>query len=141
MNKLKVAFLCTHNSCRSQMAEAITKLKYPDSIEPYSAGTTLKDRINPDAVRLVKERYKIDMEDEQKPKLLYDIPPVDIVITMGCGVVCPLLPYDYYEEDWGLDDPAGQPDEEYYKVMDTIEGKLVGLAGRYEEYIKNKNNV
>lgn len=93
MKKTKVAFVCVHNSCRSQIAEALTKKFAGDSIEVYSAGTELKDQINQDAVRLVKEIYAIDMEETQKPKLLDDIPEVDYLITMGCNVVCPILPY------------------------------------------------
>ena len=85
MKKTKVAFVCVHNSCRSQIAEALTKKFAGDSIEVYSAGTELKDQINQDAVRL--------MEETQKPKLLDDIPEVDYLITMGCNVVCPILPY------------------------------------------------
>ena len=93
MKKTKIAFVCVHNSCRSQIAEALTKKFASNSIEVYSAGTELKDQINQDAVRLVKEIYGLDMEETQKPKLLNDIPEVDYLITMGCNVVCPILPY------------------------------------------------
>ena len=99
MEKTKVAFVCVHNSCRSQIAEALTKKFAGDSIEVYSAGTELKDQINQDAVRLVKEMYAIDMEETQKPKLLDDIPEVDYLITMGCNVVCPILPYTVKKDD------------------------------------------
>lgn len=101
MKKIKVAFVCVHNSCRSQIAEALTKKFAGDSIEVYSAGTELKDQINQDAVRLVKEMYAIDMEETQKPKLLDEIPEVDYLITMGCNVVCPILPYTVKTDDWG----------------------------------------
>lgn len=74
----------------------------------YPSGTKLKDKINQDAVRLIKEMYDIDMEKTQKPKLITDIPPVDYVITMGCNVTCSVLPYEYKSEDWGLDDPTGK---------------------------------
>ena len=99
MKKTKIAFVCVHNSCRSQIAEALTKKFACDSIEVYSAGTELKDQINQDAVRLVKEIYGIDMEETQKPKLLNDIPEVDYLITMGCNVVCPILPYTVKKDD------------------------------------------
>lgn len=85
MKKTKVAFVCVHNSCRSQIAEALTKKFAGDSIEACSAGTELKDQINQDAVRLIKEMYAIDMEETQKQKLIDDIPEVDYLITMGCG--------------------------------------------------------
>lgn len=74
------------------MAEALGKHFAGDVFESYSAGTEIKDRINPDAVRLMKQLYGIDMEATQRPKLLQDISPVDVVITMGCNVECPYLP-------------------------------------------------
>ena len=93
MSKPKVAFICVHNSCRSQIAQALGRHLAADVFESYSAGTELKDRINPVAVRLMKERCHIDMEAEgQHSKLLSDLPPVDGVITMGCNVQCPALP-------------------------------------------------
>lgn len=127
MSKPKVAFICVHNSCRSQIAEALGKHFASDVFESYSAGTEIKDRINPDAVRLVKERYGIDMELTQRPKLLADIPPVDIVVTMGCNVECPYLPCKR-REDWGLSDPTGQNDQEFLSVIRTIELKIAELA-------------
>jgi arsenate reductase len=122
----KVAFICVHNSCRSQIAEALGKHLASDAFESYSAGTELKDRINPDAVRIMKQLYGIDMEVTQHPKLLQDIPPVDIVVTMGCNVECPYLPCER-REDWGLDDPTGKTDEEFIKVIQTIEAKIKAL--------------
>jgi len=122
----KVAFICVHNSCRSQIAEALGKYYASDVFESYSAGTELKDRINPDAVRIMKRLYGIDMEITQRPKLLQDIPPVDIVVTMGCNVECPYLPCKR-REDWGLDDPTGKTDEEYIKVIRVIEAKIINL--------------
>jgi len=126
VSKPKIAFICVHNSCRSQIAEALGKHFAADVFESYSAGTELKDRINPDAVRLVKEHYGIDMELTQRPKLLADIPPVDVVVTMGCNVECPYLPCRR-REDWGLDDPTGKGDEEFLSVIRTIEGKITEL--------------
>lgn len=123
MSKPKVAFICFHNSCRSQIAEALGKHLAADVFESYSAGTELKEHINPDSVRLMKQLYGIDMELTQRPKLLADIPPVDVVITMGCNVECPHLPCKC-REDWGLDDPTGKPDEEFIKVIEIIETKI-----------------
>ncbi|MPM14799.1 Arsenate reductase [bioreactor metagenome] len=125
--KAKVAFICVHNSCRSQIAEALGKHFAADVFESYSAGTELKDRINPDAVRFMKELYGIDMELTQRPKLLEDIPPVDVVVTMGCHVECPYLPCKR-REDWGLPDPTGKSDEEFLSVIRTIEEKITQLA-------------
>ena len=123
MNKKRVAFICVHNSCRSQIAEALGKKYASDQFEFYSAGTETKPQINQDAVRLMKDIYDIDMEREQYSKLLSDIPPVDIVITMGCNVQCPFLPCEH-REDWGLDDPTGKDDIEFVKVIKEIEKKI-----------------
>ncbi|MBS5965225.1 arsenate reductase ArsC [Finegoldia magna] len=132
MKKTKVAFVCVHNSCRSQIAEALTKKFAGDSIEVYSAGTELKDQINQDAVRLVKEMYNIDMEKTQKPKLIEDIPEVDYLITMGCNVVCPVMPYTVKKDDWGLEDPTGKKDDEFIAVIKTIEKKVINLIEELE---------
>lgn len=130
MKKKKVAFVCVHNSCRSQMAEALGKHLASNELECYSAGTETKPQINQDAVRLMKEIYGIDMEKTQYSKLLSDIPEVDIVITMGCNVNCPNLPCSY-REDWGLEDPTGKSDEEFRKVIKEIEARVLDLKSRY----------
>jgi arsenate reductase (thioredoxin) len=126
MSKYKVAFICVHNSCRSQIAEALGKHLASDVFESYSAGTETKPQINQDAVRLMKQIYGIDMEKTQRSKLLEDIPSVDIVVTMGCNVQCPFLPCKH-REDWGLEDPTGKSDEEFVKVIQTIEGKIKNM--------------
>lgn len=123
----KVAFICVHNSCRSQIAEALGKHFASDVFESYSAGTETKPQINQDAVRLMKKLYGIDMEKTQHSKLLEDIPPVDVVVTMGCNVNCPFLPCKH-REDWGLDDPTGKSDEEFVAVIKEIENKIQKLA-------------
>lgn len=127
--KPKVAFICVHNSCRSQMAEAISKLYASDVFEAYSAGTELKDQINQDAVRIIKSLHDVDMNESHKSKLLTDIPEVDIVVKMGCNVVCPFLPARH-TEDWGLDDPTGKADEEFIKTAETIKEKVDDLKNR-----------
>lgn len=127
--KTKVAFICVHNSCRSQMAEALGKLFASDIFDSYSAGTELRPQINQDAVRIIKDLYNVDMNETQKSKILDDIPAVDIVIKMGCNVVCPYLPGKHVE-DWGLDDPSGKSDEEFIKTAKTIEEKIKDLARR-----------
>ncbi len=131
-NKPKVAFICVHNSCRSQMAEALGKHLASDVFESYSAGTELKDHINPDAVRLMKQIYQIDMEETQRNKLIEEIPSPDVVITMGCNVNCPIMPCRM-REDWGLDDPSGKSDEEFIKIFNTIEEKILDLKSRLSE--------
>jgi arsenate reductase len=130
--KLRVAFICVHNSCRSQMAEALGRHLAGDVFDSYSGGTEVAPRINPDAVRLMKEIYGIDMEKSQRSKLLTELPEVDVVIKMGCDVVCPLFPADH-EEDWGLEDPSGKNDEEFKTVIRTIEDNILKLSARIRE--------
>lgn len=127
--KPKVGFICVHNSCRSQMAEALGRHLASDVFESYSAGTETKPQINQDAVRLMKEVYGINMEENQHSKLLEEIPSLDVVITMGCNVECPFLPCRH-REDWGLEDPSGKRDEEFKKVMDQIDANIRDLADR-----------
>ena len=130
MNKPKIAFICVHNSCRSQIAEALGRHLAADAFESYSSGTEQKDRINQDAVRLMKKLYGIDMEAEgQHSKLLEALPPVDGIVTMGCNVQCPFLPCKW-REDWGLEDPTGQPDEVFLETIRRIEEKILQLRDR-----------
>lgn len=125
--KPKVAFICVHNSCRSQIAEAFGRHFAADIFESYSAGTEKIPKINQDAVRLMKKHYQIDMEKSQYPKLLSDIPPVDVVITMGCNVSCPILPCRR-REDWGLDDPTGKSDDDFLDTIEKIKLNVKSLA-------------
>lgn len=129
IDKPRVAFICVHNSCRSQIAEALGKHLASDVFESYSAGTETKNRINPDAIRIMKQLYGIDMEETQHPKQLEDIPPVDIVITMGCNVECPFLPCKH-REDWGLEDPTGKADDDFVGVIKVIDAKIKGFKSR-----------
>ena len=131
MGKLKVAFICVHNSCRSQIAEALGKKLAFDVFESYSAGSEKKMQINQDAVDIMKKLYGIDMEKTQYSKLVCDIPTPDILISMGCNVDCPYIgmPFD---DDWGLDDPTGKSEEEYIKVIKEIEGKVLALRERIQ---------
>lgn len=131
MRKLKVAFICVHNSCRSQIAEALGKKLAFDVFESYSAGSETKMQINQDAVGIMKKLYGIDMEKTQYSKLVCDIPTPDILISMGCNVECPYIgmPFD---DDWGLDDPIGKSEEEYIKVIKEIEGKVLALRERIQ---------
>lgn len=122
----KVAFICVHNSCRSQIAEAFGKALASDVFESYSAGTETKPQINQDAVRLMKELYGIDMEQTQYSKLISAIPTPDIAISMGCNVGCPFIgrPFD---DNWGLDDPTGKSDEEFKRVIEEIRKNILAL--------------
>lgn len=134
MKKYKVAFICVHNSCRSQMAEAISKLLASDTFEAYSAGTHIKNQINKDAVKVIKDLYLVDMQETQKSKLIDSLPDIDIIVTMGCEVECPYLP-SLHREDWGLDDPTGKPIEVFIETAKTIESKVNDLAYRVKNGI------
>lgn len=129
--KPKVAFVCTHNSCRSQIAEALGKKLASEVFESYSAGTQLKDRLNQDAVRMMKNLHGIDMEQAQYSKLLKDIPQPDVVILMGCNVSCPMV-FSQYTENWGLDDPSGQGDEAFAATIRKIEGNILALREKLD---------
>lgn len=135
MTKPKVAFICVHNSCRSQIAEALGKALASDVFESYSAGTETRPQINQDAVRLMKALYGIDMEQTQYSKLISDIPEPDIAISMGCNVGCPFIgrPFD---DNWGLEDPTGKSDEEFKKVIDEIRVRIMELKQRLRKNIE-----
>lgn len=130
MRKPKVAFVCVHNSCRSQMAEGWAKTLGKDFIEVYSAGTEEYPEIKPLALEVMKEEG-ISLEG-QYPKLLDDIPIPDILITMGCEAECPWVP-NQHEEDWGLDDPSGGPIEGYRITRDLIKDKVIKLIARIKD--------
>ena len=127
----KVAFICVHNSCRSQIAEALGRYLAADVFESFSAGTEVRPQINQDAVRLLKQTHRIDMETTQRSKLLSEIPPVDVVITMGCNVQCPYLPCSL-REDWGLEDPTGKDDAAFLETIRSIEEKILDLKRRLQ---------
>lgn len=133
MNKKKVAFICVHNSCRSQIAEALGKHLASDIFESYSAGTEIKPQINQDAVRIMKETYGIDMEaNSQHSKLITDIPDVDIAISMGCNVGCPFIGRAF-DDNWGLDDPTGKSDDDFKAIIQRIEENIFELKKRLSE--------
>ena len=131
MTKPKVAFICVHNSCRSQIAEALGRALASDVFESYSAGTETKPRINQDAVRLVNELYGIDMEQTQYSKLISAIPEPDFTISMGCNVGCPFIgrPFD---DNWGLEDPTGKDDAAFKDVIMQIHQNIIALENRLQ---------
>ena len=125
----RVAFICVHNSCRSQIAEALGKKYLSDVCDVYSAGTETKPQINQDAVRIMKEMYHINMEKEQYSKLLSDIPEPDIAISMGCNVGCPFIGSGF-DDNWGLDDPTGKTDKDFVEVINEIESRILDLKDK-----------
>ena len=124
--KKKIAFICVHNSCRSQIAEALGKHLRGDEFDFYSAGTETKPQINHDAVRLMKELYGINMELTQYSKTIDKIPLPDIAISMGCDVGCPFIGRAF-DNDWGLSDPTGKSDAEFVEVIKAIEIRIQQL--------------
>ena len=133
MSKKKIAFICVHNSCRSQIAEALGRHLASDVFESYSAGTETKPQINQDAVRIMKELYGIDMEAEgQHSKLINDIPDLDIAISMGCNVGCPFIgrPFD---DNWGIEDPTGKSDEKFKIVIEQIRNDILELRSKLDK--------
>ncbi len=132
LSKPNVAFICVHNSCRSQIAEALAKKYAPHIFSAYSAGTEVKSAINSDAVQIVKELYGVDMTQDQYSKLIQDLPKIDIVVTMGCNVSCPYLPCKH-REDWGLSDPTGMGREVFVDTITEIEHKVVDLKRRIQD--------
>lgn len=127
----KIAFVCVHNSCRSQIAEALGKRYLGDFCDCYSAGTEVRPQINPDAVRLVRREYGMDMEKDQYSKLLSDIPEADLYVSMGCNVQCPNIPGKEMV-NWGLEDPTGKDDETFLEVIRKIEEKVRELRTQME---------
>ncbi|MDY3828402.1 MAG: arsenate reductase ArsC [Clostridium sp.] len=127
MEKKKVVFICVHNSCRSQIAEALGKHLIGDCFEYYSAGTEVKSKINQDAVRIMKEIYGIDMEKSGKhSKLINEITKPDIAISMGCDVGCPFIGRTF-DDNWALQDPTGKLDEVFKSVIKEIEKRIFEL--------------
>ena len=137
MTKLKVAFICVHNSCRSQIAEALGNYFASDVFESYSAGTETKPRINQDAVRIMKELYDIDMEKTQYSELIHEIPSPDIAVSMGCNVGCPFIGRAF-DDNWELEDPTGKSDEEFRRVISKIEENIFKLKVEIESMEKKQ---
>lgn len=132
VKKTKVAFICVHNSCRSQIAEAFGRHLAADVFESFSAGNETKPQIDRDAVRLMKKLHGIDMEAEgQRSKLVGEIPSPDIAVSMGCNVGCPYIgkPFD---ENWGIEDPTGKSDDEFEKTIEKIRRNIIALKERLE---------
>ncbi|GBU11102.1 ArsC family transcriptional regulator [Erysipelotrichaceae bacterium] len=123
-----IGFICIHNSCRSQIAEAWGKNMLKDIAVVYSAGTEDYPEIKP-LVACVMNEVGIEI-NTQYPKRLSEIPAeLDILITMGCGVKCPSIP-SKYREDWGIDDPSGQPIAAFRLTRAAIENKIKELKVR-----------
>jgi len=121
-----VLFVCVHNAGRSQMAAGFLRDLAGDRVEVRSAGSAPADQINPAAVAAMSE-VGIDITAQQPRILTTDaVSSSDVVITMGCGDVCPVFPGKRYE-DWTLEDPAGQDLEAVRRIRDDIRARVVAL--------------
>ncbi|MDY2777029.1 MAG: metalloregulator ArsR/SmtB family transcription factor [Collinsella sp.] len=125
---MTVAFICVHNACRSQMAEAFALDLASDAFTPFSAGTDPAKEVDPLAAFVMRDRFGLDLSS-QRPKSLFKLDGVDIVITMGCGVECPLLEASH-REDWGLEDPSGKGVEQMAHAALEIRRRVLDLRRR-----------
>lgn len=121
----RIAFLCIRNSCRSKIAEALCRHFAGDIFTSYSAGSEPGDNVDPTAVRLMQDIYGIDLSTH-RPKKISDLPKIDIIVTMGCGVACPVIP-GARRIAWQIDDPVGKGDEAYRLAIAEIETKVKSL--------------
>ncbi|MDT5092333.1 MAG: hypothetical protein QOH60_1696 [Mycobacterium sp.] len=128
MTKPTVLFLCTHNAGRSQMAMGFFAQYAGDRAVVYSGGSEPADQVNPSAVAAMAEKG-IDITAEQPQHWTTDmLEAADVVVTMGCGDTCPVLPGRRYEE-WLLPDPAGQSVDVVRPIRDEIERRVRTLLG------------
>lgn len=129
---ISVAFICTRNACRSQIAEAFAKKFGKDVFISYSAGTEPAERIDEEAMSIMRDLYDIDMrENGQRPKKLEELPAVDGVVTMDCGVRCPYISCTW-REDWNLEDPTGKEEEDYVMCIEQIKENILRLKERIQ---------
>ena len=125
-----VLFLCVHNAGRSQMGAAWMRHLGGDSVRVFSAGSAPGEAVNPSAVEAMDE-VGIDISGERPQRLTDEmLDAVDVVVTMGCGDACPVLPGKRYL-DWPLEDPAGQDVEMVRQVRDQVEAKVRGLLAEF----------
>lgn len=123
---MNIAFVCIQNSCRSQIAEAFGKQYFPDSINCYSAGTDPANQINPKAIKIMKEKYHIDMTQNQFPKKISQLPSIDILVTMGCGIQCPYVSCKKLIE-WNIEDPVNKDDKVFIDIIEQIKTNITNL--------------
>lgn len=127
MEKIKIGFICVHNSCRSIMAEGICREKYGEMFEVYSGGTAENEFVKEDALTTLSNVYGIT--GDFSSKLIDTLPELDIVITMGCNVSCPTLS-SKYREDFGIDDPSHKSLEIFELSAKLIEAKIDLLVNK-----------
>lgn len=122
----KVLFVCIQNAGRSQMAEALFERAADDRHQSRSAGSAPAARVHPEVIDVMRE-LGVDLTG-RTPRGLdrVDVEWADLVVTMGCGDACPVIPGKRYV-DWELEDPAGRPLDEVRAVRDEIERRIAAL--------------
>jgi arsenate reductase (thioredoxin) len=128
---MNVLFVCLHNAGRSQMSEALFKRAAEGRHEGRSAGTTPADRVHPEVVEVMRE---LDLDLSAKTPQRIDRAMAewaDVVVTMGCGDDCPIVPGTRYV-DWELEDPKGRPTEEVRATRDEIDRRVRELVGELD---------
>ena len=122
----RILFVCIQNSNRSQMAEAFARIHGQNKIEVFSAGSHPSGTIDPKAIAAMKEQgYDLSLHTS-KPLDQVSNDRYDAVVTMGCGDACPHIPA-LHREDWAIPDPRDMSPEEFRKVRDTIESRVINL--------------
>ena len=122
-----VLFVCLHNAGRSQMSQALFERAAEGRHEALSAGTTPGDRVHPEVVEAMRE-LDIDLADRKPRALTRELAEqAEVVVTMGCGDACPVIPGKRYV-DWDLPDPKGRPLDEVRATRDEIERRVRELA-------------
>ena len=124
---MRVLFVCVQNAGRSQMAEALFRLAAEGRHEARSAGSNPAEHVHPEVVEAMRE-VGVDLAGCVPHRLDHaDAEWADVVVTMGCGDACPVIPGKRYV-DWELPDPAGRPLEDVRAVRDEIEDRVRELA-------------
>jgi arsenate reductase (thioredoxin) len=127
----RILFVCLHNAGRSQMSEALFERAAGGRHEARSAGTQPAERVHPEVVEVMRE-LDIDLSGREPRKLSLDLAKwADVLVTMGCGDECPLIPGKRYI-DWDLPDPTGRPLEAVRGIRDDIQRRVSALADELE---------
>ena len=120
-------FVCVENSNRSQMAEAFAKIFGGAAVESYSAGSSPSGKVNPRAIRFMKEvGYDLTKHHSKSVDDVRGASPFDAVVTMGCGDACPWMPAKVHA-DWNIPDPKDLTDDEFRNIRDDIRRRVMAL--------------
>jgi arsenate reductase (thioredoxin) len=124
MKKKKILFVCVENSNRSQMSQAFAAIYGGEMVDAYSAGSNPSGKINPKAVKAMKEvGYDLSKHHSKSLQEVQQYAPFDVVVTMGCGDACPWMPAKRFV-DWEIPDPKDMNEEDFRKVREQIQTKV-----------------